>query len=277
MSENQPPKSGLCRSVPFEVTRSNEDGEGLTLEGYAAVFNSPTRIDSWEGKFDETIRNGAFAKTIRETTPILQFDHGSHPLIGSIPIGSIKSLKEDHRGLFVKARLSDNWLVEPVRQAIADGAVTGMSFRFSVVREEWEENRGQVPLRILTEVRCSELGPVVWPAYRDTSVGVRSQRVLDELENPDVRAEVARALLSVNATDEASENNEELPETPDVEVDRIEDSEDAPRDAHPSGEDSEVTDAPPDSGHPSAAEIRRDAQRKAAYLALTLKGESSYE
>mgnify|MGYP003433178331 CR=1 FL=1 len=49
----------LCRSVPFEL-RSGDDDErdGLTLDGYGAVFGSPTRIDSWEGTFDEEIARG---------------------------------------------------------------------------------------------------------------------------------------------------------------------------------------------------------------------------
>ena len=160
----------VCRFVPFEVTRADEDG--LTLEGYAAVFNSPTLIDSWEGRFEEVIERGAFAKTIESRTPVLQFDHGTHPLIGSIPLGTIKTLREDSRGLFVRARLSDNWLIEPIRDAIRDGAVNGMSFRFRVIIDEID-NQTDPPLRTLKEVSMPELGPVVFPAYEDTSVGVR--------------------------------------------------------------------------------------------------------
>ena len=166
------PTEGLIRSVDFELERA-DGGDGLTLEGYAAVFDSPTRIDSWEGQFDEVIQRGAFKKTLRERTPVLQFDHGQHPLIGSIPLGTIQSAREDDAGLYVKARLTDNWLVQPVRDAIRDGAVNGMSFRFSVVKDAWTERGKNVPLRTLLEVKAPELGPVVFPAYRDTSVGVR--------------------------------------------------------------------------------------------------------
>ena len=168
------------RMVPFEVTRAGDDG--LTLEGYAAVWDKPTMIDSWEGRFAERIAKGAFKKTISERTPVLQFDHGSHPLIGSIPLGSITQLREDDRGLFVRARLSDNWLVEPIRDAIRDGAVNGMSFRFRAIRDEideeaeWAKTFGDdVPGRTLLEVAMPELGPVVFPAYEATEVGVRNE------------------------------------------------------------------------------------------------------
>jgi len=168
-------RDNLTRSVPFKLERATDDGDGLTLEGYGAVFDSPTRIDSWEGQFDEVIARGAFKKTLRERTPVLMFDHGQHPLVGSMPLGRIEAAREDSQGLYVKARLSDNWLVKPVRDAIAEGSISGMSFRFSVVKESWTERGKNVPLRTLQEVKAPELGPVVFPAYRDTSVGVRDE------------------------------------------------------------------------------------------------------
>jgi HK97 family phage prohead protease len=212
-------REGLQRSVPFALRDDVEGGDGLTLDGYAAAFNSPTMIDSWEGTFEEQIAPGAFRKSLRERTPRLQFDHGRHPLVGSIPLGVVTEAAEDDRGLHVVARLSGNWLIEPVRDAIADGAIDGMSFRFTVVRDEWHDAAGKRvtdaeleqllwqpgdrgPLRrTLREVKVSELGPVVWPAYDDTSVGVRDGAVIDlrRLSEPAQRSLLARALLMADA------------------------------------------------------------------------------
>jgi len=44
------PIDNLTRSVAFELERADSDGDGLTLEGYAAVFDSETVIDSWEDR-----------------------------------------------------------------------------------------------------------------------------------------------------------------------------------------------------------------------------------
>lgn len=193
------PTVGLVRQVDF-VARAEADpaGDGFTLEGYGAVFGTATRIDSWEGTFDEVIAAGAFRKTLAErgARVVLQFDHGQHPLIGSLPIGAIEELTEDARGLYVRARLFDNDLVKPVRDAIAGQAIKGMSFRFEVMAEAWNED-GPVPLRTITEVRLHELGPVVFPAYEQTTVGVRALEVARNLiTDPDFRQQVARALLS---------------------------------------------------------------------------------
>jgi HK97 family phage prohead protease len=208
-------REGLERQMPFTLERAGEDAtdDGLTLEGHAAVFNEPTVIDSWEGRFTEEIAPGAFKKTFRERTPVLQFDHGHHPLLGSIPIGSIKQAREDDLGAFVSARLHDNWLVQPVREAISEGSINGMSFRFAVVKEEWRDEEGKLirddeallnllwsdtdaPYRTLRELRVPELGPVVFPAYDGTDVGVRSTVIdLGRLRtDPLARKTLARAL-----------------------------------------------------------------------------------
>ncbi len=198
----------LARAVEFRAT---EVGDGRTLEGYAAVFNSPTRIRSWEGDFEEEIAPGAFKSALRTGKPVLQFDHGRDARTGTVPIGAIGDLREDDAGLFVSARLFDNPVVEPIRQAIEGKAVTGMSFRFEVEREEWTDNagkkvrddeigrllwdpgdRGPLKRRITRINPLHELGPVVFPAYDTTSVGVRSMASTD----PDGYRDLVREVLA---------------------------------------------------------------------------------
>lgn len=307
-------REDLLRSVPFRLVRADEDGEGdgLSLEGYAAVFGQQARIDSWEGVFDESIRKGAFRKSIRERTPVLQFDHGRHPLVGSIPIGRIQELREDDQGLYVSARISDNWLIEPVRQAIAEGSIDGMSFRFTVVREEWRDKDGKLikpeelgrllwdpgdrgPLqRELIEVKVPELGPVVWPAYEGTSVGVRAAEVaslierdrslahevraslareiiprpksgIEALGDPDVRRDVARALLFGPTTGVAAQSTDldapptGHPSTPEPRRNAgLAHATDAPPTGHPSAPDAPLPDE-----HPSSPESTRQKRLKA--------------
>ena len=241
-----PPRQDLLRTSAFELVRDDtgEAADGLTLDGYAAVFGRETIIDSWEGRFREKLSPGSMKKSFRETRPRIQFDHGHHPLIGSIPIGSPADgyPREDSHpelapdgGAHIVARLADNWLVQPVRDAISSGAVNGMSFRFSVVQERWFEADGKqvkdeaklldllrrtwmedVPdeellLRDLKEVRVPEMGPVVWPAYEATSVGVRSRQITldrDQLRDPELRSFLARAVFLADI----AETSDDAPE-----------------------------------------------------------------
>lgn len=233
-----PFRDDLCRTASFQLTRAEgdeADGDGLTIEGYGAVFNSVTHICSWEGDFDEQIASGAFRKSLRERTPKMQFDHGRHPLLGSLPLGVWDVAEEDARGLHLVGRLTNNWLVLPFREAIRDGGVEGMSFRFSVEREEWTDkdgkkikdeelwdllwygagDRGPI-LRTLKELKVSEAGPVTWPAYEETEVGVRARSSvvtidLAHINTPQARRDLARAVVIADAAAARP------PETPDGE------------------------------------------------------------
>lgn len=207
------------RSVDFtplsDEERAAGGSDGRTLEGYAAVFNAETPIRSWEGNFDEKIAPGAFKKTLRERTPVMQFNHGHDARFGQLPIGNYEDVREDSKGLYVRGHLFDH--AEPIREAIDKGAVKGMSFKFQVVREAWHDKNGKEitsktelrdllwgdgkdmhgnqrgPLkRTLKEIRMSEAGPVVFPAYAQTSVGVRSAESMDEKSREGLLDEYAR-------------------------------------------------------------------------------------
>lgn len=208
------------RAVDFEPLPDSErsadaGSDGRNLEGYAAVFDADTEINSWEGHFKERIARGAFRKTLRERTPVCQFDHGHDTRFGSLPIGAFTTVKEDKHGLLVKARMFEH--AEPIREAIAEGAVSGMSFRMKVVRDSWADNKGNElkdrgeildllyggpdakkrgPLqRTIKEVKLLEAGPVVFPAYTQTTVGVRSM-------NDDERRQRLADLVREGAGDE---------------------------------------------------------------------------
>lgn len=169
------------RMFSFTLTRSaeSESGDGLDFEGYAAVFNTPARIEERDGsEFDEVFAPGAFKQTINRGNPVFMFQHGKHPLLGAMPLGRITELREDPNGLYVKARMTDNWLIAPVRDAIADGAVTGMSVRMEVVKDAWSGRPSRTcrfgELRTIREAKVIELGPCIMPAYAETTASVRS-------------------------------------------------------------------------------------------------------
>lgn len=265
-----PPRTDVRREAPFALRAADgeDGGDGRTLDGWGAVFNRETIIDSWEGRFREKISPGAMKKSFRENPPRIQYDHGRHPLIGSIPIAALERIAEEvhpehapEGGAHVVGRLHDNWLVEPVREAIASGSINGMSFRFSVVRERWFDAGGKeirdeetlreqlrrtwyedVPdeellLRDLKELRVPEIGPVMWPAYEETSVGVRSAVIdLGRIHEPDTRRLLARAVLLADAAESAPEPAER---------------DDAPHPTEPEG---------PAGGHAQAPEETHDEQ-----------------
>lgn len=201
------------RVAPFRFRAVEEAGDGLTLDGYASVFNAETIIDSWEGRFKERFLPGSMKRSFREQTPLIQFDHGRHPLIGSLPVASFEAgypreetdpERAPDGGAHVVARLHQSPLFEPVREVISTGTVNGMSIRFAPVREKWYwpdgrqvRNEAEIEAELyrtwredvpdeellrrdVVESSVAEMGPVVWPAYIATSVGVRSLLITED-------------------------------------------------------------------------------------------------
>jgi hypothetical protein len=79
-----------------------------------------------------------------------------------------------------------------------------MSFRFTVTPnggDRWERRNGQRDLRHVIDADVPEAGPVVFPAYRDTVVAVRSiLATFDDDEREEAVREL-RAMAGLNPED----------------------------------------------------------------------------
>lgn len=165
------------------VDDSTDTGLG-TLFGHAARFDEWTEINSpWEGHFLERIVPGAFRKTLRERGSRVKvlLNHGMDPQVGDKPLGVPSVLHEDDEGLYHETPLLDTTYNRDIAELVRAGAIDGQSIRFTVMDEEWvdrpqrsEVNPQGLPERTIRAVRLYELGPVTFPAYEATTVGVRS-------------------------------------------------------------------------------------------------------
>lgn len=173
------PKDNLIRMSTNVETSESEDGR-RTLVGVPIVFNEWTEINGWEGRFKERIAPGALTKTLSERGDKVKvlYNHGYDPQIGEKPLGkpSVMQVRDD--GLYVEVPLADTSYNKDLEALIDAGALDGMSFRFGIVSDEWdnlEAKAGSLPERTITELRLFELGPVTFPAYEATTLGVRSR------------------------------------------------------------------------------------------------------
>lgn len=178
--------------------------EGFTFEGYAAVFDLPSRLMAFPAiragqPFREVIHRGAFTKTLSENPDItLRYQHNLTALpLGRTTAGTLE-LSEDDRGLRVRASLPDNEWGRPVRDAIARGDITGMSFRFHKVIDKFaNETRGL--MRHLHEVKLDkEVSITDMPAFPDTVAAVRLLAQEAEVE-PDELSDAFGALRDPEA------------------------------------------------------------------------------
>lgn len=145
------------------------EGDGMTFQGYAAVFNS----DSEDlGGFRERIQPGAFTRTLKRDRNIRMFlNHNTDTLLATTGAGTLR-LSEDEKGLAVSADLPDTTAGRDLATLLRRGDVNSMSFGFQVVKDEWAQDDTQ---RTLREVRLFEVSPITgWPAYPATTAAVRS-------------------------------------------------------------------------------------------------------
>jgi len=171
----------------FEI-RAGDDGQEV-LAGYAAPFNQLS-VMLWG--FRERIRPGAFSGSLNGDVRAL-WQHDSAAVLGRTRAGTLR-LSEDDVGLAFELEPPDTQIGRDAMTLIRRGDVDQMSFGFNVLPDgsEWSESDDGVLIRTLTNVTLMEISPVTWAAYPQTSVNVRSDNFIDELDPPDW---VRRALL----------------------------------------------------------------------------------
>lgn len=124
-----------------------------TFTGYASVWNEP---DS----FGDTIKSGAFARSIRERKatggPAMFWNHDPDK-----PIGVWAVLEEDTRGLKVSGQLvTETTQGREAHLLLKAGAVNGLSIGFRARKAERGPNGG----RVLTDIDLVEISLVTLPA-----------------------------------------------------------------------------------------------------------------
>lgn len=149
--------------------RTAENGEKI-IKGYAAKFNVLSRKLGW---FFEKIERGAFAGSISDDVVKALFNHNSSYPIGSTRNGTL-SLKEDEMGLYCEITLPNTTGGNDTYESVKRGDVDGMSFSFFTKDDKWETDEQGRQIRTLREVELIEVSPVTFPAYPQTSIGIRS-------------------------------------------------------------------------------------------------------
>lgn len=154
---------GIEQRFALQDLEFRAEGNGMTLRGYAAVFNSPSQ----PLPFIERIEPGAFRDSLKSRNDIkLLWNHDTGVVLGSTRAGTLRLL-EDEIGLMVEADLPDTTAGRDAKVSIERGDVTGFSFGFRVASggDEWL-NANE---RVLKRVNIHEVSVgVAFPAYLGT-------------------------------------------------------------------------------------------------------------
>jgi HK97 family phage prohead protease len=178
----EPATGKKSQEVPMEERRANlgielrdetgphaDDYPLPTIAGYAAVFDKKS-VPMWG--MQEVIKPGAFTKTLTKADVRALVDHDPSKIIGRSKARTLK-LEERDKGLWAEIVPPDNSVGRDVVTSIKRKDLDGMSFGFRTVTDAWHvEDKKNI--RELSEVELIDVSVVAFPAYPQTSVGLRS-------------------------------------------------------------------------------------------------------
>ena len=155
-------------SAPVEI-ETREDGTIGSIHGYAIVYNK----DSEDMGFIERVAPGASKKALGRSD-IRGLKNHDPSLIFARQGVNLK-LTEDKKGLRYDATPIDTRNFKEIAEEVRTGLLTGQSFGFTILADEWKDLDTDHPKRTITEIgEIFDVGPVTFPAYQDTDVGLRS-------------------------------------------------------------------------------------------------------
>ena len=151
--------------------RALED-DGMTVEGYAAVFDSVTDL----GWMKEVIDRNAFDNADMSDI-VMKYNHEDSVLPMARTRGGSLQFDVDDHGLKIIANLPNTTVNKDIFTLIKEGVLSKMSFAFTVANEEYDYDTDT--RRILAFDKIFDVSVVDVPAYDTTEIYARSK---DEYE-----------------------------------------------------------------------------------------------
>lgn len=201
------------RNYTFTHRAETDKGDGY-IRGVGAVFGQPTDIG---GMFKEIIHKDAFKDVdLSQVKGFFNHDLNSKALTSNlIPLEKLGGMEititddeviiDQHLNL-KRTDANDLYL------GIEDGVFNGMSFMFGVAEEKWEGLDTDYPTRTIMKIDpVIEFSVVNYPAYKQTSIGLRS---VESAESDSIVLEKAR-------TDYLNKRNAENNATSELELEKL--------------------------------------------------------
>lgn len=164
-------------SDPQMLFRSAEDwadleiraeGEEGVVFGIAVPWDRPTRINA---QLTEEFASGAFDAQMKRGGPRSVFLARDHIPMGGTPLGRLRAMRNDAKGLYIEAPVSRTQIGEETLTLVRDGVLDSFSIGF--VEGQNQHTSNGVVRRLTASLR--EVAIVLNPAYKDAVLaGVRS-------------------------------------------------------------------------------------------------------
>lgn len=225
------PTTTDVRTLTTDLTTRSSDDNGMTVEGYAMLYDQP----SVPMPFVEYIDRGAL-DNVDLSKVLLLYGHDLNSVLARSDAENLQ-LRADDKGLWFRATLPDTTLGRDTYTNVANGNLKGCSVGFKIGDDKWlQGNDGQVIHHIRSFDQLIEISITPIPAYTETSVDVqRSLEAFMKGENEEVKIDYDKVKIDygtladavadkleqrsaeqadVETTDEIDKQDVEKPEEP---------------------------------------------------------------
>jgi HK97 family phage prohead protease len=164
----KPAERSTPRPAKVQIRMDGSTGAGFL--GYASTTGDTYSVRDWLGEYSETIKPGAFRKTILESAVPLLHNHSADLVLAHTRSGTSR-LAEDAIGLRNEADFDRRQTyVNDLCISLERGDVGAMSFAFAAVRETWNADYDR---RSVDELKLFDTSIVTNPANPNTTAGLR--------------------------------------------------------------------------------------------------------
>ena len=174
-----------------EIRQAEDGSESRTIEGYAVVFNKDSKVMmDWGGQYIETVDRDAFSE-VDMSDVVATFNHDFNLIQGRTSSNTLQ-LSIDDYGLKYKFDAPNTTAGNDLLENIRNGNVKGSSFMFTIKTQRWTWAQDETEMdrrEILKVDKLFEVGPVVIPAYNDTTAASRSYKDLKDEQRKDIAAQ----------------------------------------------------------------------------------------
>lgn len=217
------PTTTDVRTLTTDLTTRSSDDDGMTVEGYAMLYDQP----SVPMPFVEYIDRGAL-DNVDLSKVLLLYGHDLNSVLARSDAENLQ-MRADDKGLWFRATLPDTTLGRDTYTNVANGNLKGCSVGFKIGDDKWlQGNDGNVIHHIRSFDQLIEISITPIPAYTETSVDV--QRSLEAFMKGEHKVEIDYDKLAdavagkleqrsaekadVETTDEADKQDAETTEEP---------------------------------------------------------------
>lgn len=152
----------------IEIRAAEGEEEGMTVEGYAAVFDTVTNL----GYMKEVIDRNAFDNADMSDI-VMKYNHEDSVLPMARTRGGSLQFNVDDHGLKIRAKLPETTVNKDIFTLIKEGVLSKMSFAFTVANEEYDYETDT--RKILAFDKIFDVSVVDVPAYETTEIYARSK------------------------------------------------------------------------------------------------------